>query len=300
MNASDVTIAIPTYNRGAILIDMLRRVLQLSPPPREIIVLDQTVEHPREVADQLDAWHDTGAIRRLRLEVPSIPKAMNRGLLEAKTPIVLFLDDDVVPVPEIVQAHARVYDDERVWAVVGQCLEPGQQPEQVTSPAALFPDFQMRFNHDAPRDIENVIAMNLSMRRERARSIGGFDENYVMVAYRFETDFARRIVAAGGVIRFEPRARVRHLRIPTGGTRTYGQHQTSSLPGHSVGDYYFALRHAPSFVAYVLYRLRTNVVTRFHATHPWTIPAKLLGEVRGMRLARRLAKEGPKLLAPGE
>jgi hypothetical protein len=41
--------------------------------------------------------------------------------------------------------------------------------------------------------------------------------------------------------------------------------------------------------------LRSNVLTRFHAKHPWTIPAKFIGELRGLFLARRLYRRGRRL-----
>jgi len=222
---------------------------------------------------------------------------MNRGMLEATTPIVLFLDDDVVPAPLLVARHAAAYGDPGVWAVVGQCLQPGEQPAHFTSRGGEpIADLDFRFNHDEPRAVQNVIAMNLSMRRDRALAIGGFDENFVMVAYRFETDFALRLTKAGGTIRFEPSARVDHLKLATGGTRTFGDHKTSASPAHAFGDYYFALNHSRAYWRYVLRRLRKNVLTRFHARHPWTIPAKMAGEIRGMLLARRLRRQGPRLL----
>lgn len=280
----EVTIVVPTYNRAAIVVETLRTLLALDPPAREIFVVDQTAEP----AAQLQQWHEEGRINWVRTSPPSIPRAMNIGLKLAKTEVVLFLDDDVAPVPSIVVAHANVYEDESIAAVVGQCLQPGEEPQHFEQPAKAqqgIPDLELHFNHDAALDVRNVIAMNLSVRRERALEIGGFDENFVFVAYRFETDFALRLK---GRIRFEPRASVRHLRLATGGTRAYGDHKTSAHPAHSVGDYYFAMRHAPSFPSYALGRLRRNVLTRYHATHPWWLPAKLLGEIRGMLLARRL------------
>jgi len=136
------------------------------------------------------------------------------------------------------------------------------------------------------------------MDRERALAIGGFDENFVGAAYRFETDFAVRLVAAGGTIWFEPQASIHHLKLATGGLRSFGDHRSSASPAHSVGDYYFALRHRPPFWRYALARIRRNIATRYHLRHPWTIPTKLVGELRGLLLARRLARTGPRLLAP--
>ena len=59
-------------------------------------------------------------------------------------------------------------------------------------------------------------------------------------------------------------------------------------------DYYFALQHR-RFAPYAVRRLLKNVVTRYHATHPWTIPGKLIGETRGMLLAMRLHRRGRRL-----
>jgi GT2 family glycosyltransferase len=289
-----VTIAVPTYNRAVIAVEAVRRLLALDPQPGAILIVDQTQEDTPELA----RWHAEGNISWIRLPRPSIPHAMNQALLAARTPLVLFLDDDVVPVPGIVAAHAACYRDERVWATVGQCLEPGQSPHHYEGPfdGAGIADLEFRFNHDETRTVANVIAMNLSVRRERALATGGFDENFVGVAYRFETDFAARLVKAGGMIVFQPLASVDHLRIPSGGTRSWGEHKTSTSPMHSAGDYYFALHQAPSFWRYAVRRLRRNVATSFHLRHPWTIPGKLIGEARGLLLARRLANGGRKLV----
>ncbi len=293
-----ITIAIPTYNRAAVAVQAVRRILDLVPKPAAILVVDQTETGTPELA----RWAEEGAIRWIRLPHPSIPHAMNEALIEATTPLVLFLDDDVVPVPGIVFEHAAGYRDERVWATVGQCLEPGQVPDHYTGPfdATGITDLEFRFNHDEERPVANVMAGNLSVRRDRALAVGGFDENFIGVAYRFETEFAARLVSAGGTILFQPRAHVDHLRIPTGGTRTWGEHKTSTSPMHSVGDYYFALHHAPSFWSYAARRLRRNVATTFHLRHPWTIPGKLIGETRGLLLARRLARKGRRLIGKRE
>jgi GT2 family glycosyltransferase len=276
-----ITIAIPTYNRQEIAVLTIERLLLFGVP---IIVVDQTPA-PHEPLAGLP-------IRLIRLPEPSIPHAMNIAVEAAQTDIVLFVDDDVVPSPRLVDGHVEAYRDPDVWAVVGQVLQPGEEPEPIQQPAD---DLEFRFNDVAGRYVANVIACNLSVKRDRFIALGGFDENFVGAAYRFETDFALRVVAAGGKVWFEPRAPIRHLKLPTGGLRSYGQHRTSPSPMHSVGDYYFALHHRPPLWRYALRRLRTNVATRFHAAHPWTIPPKLAGEMRGLMLARRLYRRGRRL-----
>jgi GT2 family glycosyltransferase len=288
-----VSAAIPTYNRGVIAADAVERLLRLTPAPSEILLVDQTAQHSAEVEVRLSAFVRDGRIRWIRLAEPSIPHAMNEALRLATGDLVLFLDDDVVPVSDLVAAHAEAYVDKGVWAVAGQVLEPGEEPAHLDVPADPL---AFRFRHDTATDVGNVMAGNLSVDRLRARAMGGFDENFVMVAYRFESDFALRIIAAGGRIRYEPRASVRHLKIASGGIRTWGDHRTSAHPAHSAGDYYFALHHAPSFARYVVTRLRRNVLTRYHLRHPWAIPAKLVGELRGLLLGRKLARGGRKVL----
>ena len=97
-------------------------------------------------------------------------------------------------------------------------------------------------------------------------------------------------------MRYEPRARIHHLRADRGGTRSGGNHLTSASPAHGVGDYYFALRHgrALRLFTYVVRRPVRAVCTRFHMRHPWWIPVKTVGEVRGLALALRLVLRGPR------
>jgi len=276
-----ITIAIPTYNRQALAVETVLRLLPFGAP---IVVVDQT-SPPYEPLASLP-------IRLIRLPEPSIPHAMNIAVDAAAADVVLFLDDDVIPSAALVDAHAAAHRERDVWAVVGQILQPGETPERVAQPAD---DLEFRFNADEGRFVTNVMAGNLSVKRSRFIELGGFDENFVGAAYRFETDFALRVAAAGGKIRFEPAASIRHLKLASGGLRSFGDHRSSPSPAHTAGDYYFALYHRPPLWRYTLRRLRANVLTRFHATHPWTIPSKLVGELRGLLLAQRLHRRGRRL-----
>jgi GT2 family glycosyltransferase len=292
-----ITIAIPTYRRGPILVETLERLLAMTPRADEIVVVDQTKEYPPEIAARLEAW-SKNEIRWMRLPEPSIPHAMNEALRAASHRVVLFVDDDIIPSPTLAQEHERAYHDPGVWAVVGQVMQPGEQAGHFDENAihrGTLPDLEFRFNHDVAGDVENVIACNLSVDRTKALAIGGFDENFIAGAYRFETDFARRVVNAGGRVRFEPPASIHHLHVPTGGVRAYGDHRRTSSPSHSVGDYYFALWHVRPFWPYALRRFRSNVATRWHLRHPWFIPAKIASEARGYAMARRLYRRGRSL-----
>ena len=289
---SGITVAIPTYNRGAILVETIERLLALEPNADEIVIVDQTAAHPPEIAAKLEAWSRAGRIRWERRDKPSVPAAMNHALRIATRPIILFLDDDLIPATSLAGEHLRAHGA-GIWAVAGQVLQPGEEPrhfEESRLHRGALRDLEFPFSHDIAMDVENVMAGNLSVVRERALSIGGFDERFLYAAYRFESDFARRVIAAGGRIRFEPRAQIRHLKLPTGGVRSHGDPRRTAAPTHSAGDYLFAIKHVPAFWRYAARRFRQNVFTRYTATHPIAIPMKAVAEFRGLILARRLAR----------
>ncbi|HEV8435129.1 MAG TPA: glycosyltransferase [Thermoanaerobaculia bacterium] len=286
-----ITIAIPTYNRGPILVETIERLLALDPRANEIVIVDQTPEHSAAIKERLETWSSGGQIRWERLEKPSVPGAMNHALRIATQPIVLFLDDDLIPDPSLAGEHLRAHGD-GIWAVAGQVLQPGEEPqhfEESRLHRGALRDLEFPFRHDVAMDVENVMAGNLSVVREQALAIGGFDERFLYAAYRFESDFARRVIAAGGRIRFEPRAQMRHLKLPTGGVRSHGDPRRTAAPTHSAGDYLFAIKHVPAFWRYAARRFRQNVFTRYTVTHPIAIPMKAVAEIRGLILARRLA-----------
>jgi GT2 family glycosyltransferase len=154
------------------------------------------------------------------------------------------------------------------------------------------------FNSDSPTLVYACMGGNLSVRRDRVLSMGGFDENFVGAAYRFEAEFGRRVWRSGGRILFDPAASIRHLQAERGGTRSYGSHLRSMRPAHSVGDYYFALSQGLSVASaiYCLKRLTRSTMTRYHLYHPWWIVPKMIGELSGLTYAVRLVAAGPRLL----
>jgi GT2 family glycosyltransferase len=304
MEPRDVTVAIPTYRRGPFVLSTARALLA-ERPDQDILIVDQTEQHPPDIEGELRQLSLSTRVRWIRLQAPSIPAAMNVGLAEAITPLVLFLDDDVIPGPHLVARHAGAFADDTIWATVGQVLQPGQEPTAGSlsfHTAGLHAYLDFPFNSSTPCLVQNVMAGNLCVRRSRSLQVGGFDENFVGSAYRFETEFARRLIRCGGRVLFHPDASLRHLRARAGGVRTHGRHESSASPIHGVGDYYFALGETASWetLRYILRRPLREVATSFHARHPWWIAPKLLGEIRALAWAVRLRTKGPRLFGDAE
>ena len=289
-----LTVVIPTLGRDAVLTDTIGSLLALSPPPDEILVVDQSASHDPETRQRLQAWHDAGSIRWIRASDPSIPKAMNRGLVEAASELVLFLDDDIIPHADLVAAHRRAHEAGTATIVAGRVVQPWE------TALADVPDEPFRFCSMRARAVLTFMGGNFSIRRKAALELGGFDENFVGVAYRFEAEFADRVLARGGSIRFEPAASLHHLKAGSGGTRTAGDHLSRPSARHSVGEYYYLMRSArlglAARVGGMLRRPVRALFSRYNLARPWMGPRALLAEILGFIWAARLAMSGGRYL----
>ncbi|MCX5946749.1 MAG: glycosyltransferase [Cyanobacteria bacterium] len=289
-----LSVAIVSYQREQVLLDTLAALLALDPPPEELLLVDQTPQHESATEQALQQWQRQGRLRWIRLSQPSITAAMNRALQEAQAERVLFVDDDVLPSPQLLLAHRQAGRDESAALIAGRVLQPWHRGE--VDAEAFLP---FRWNTLTPRLCTEFIGCNFSVPRRLALDLGGFDQNFVRVAYRFEAEFAHRWCAAGHPLRYEPTALLHHLHTARGGTRSYGEHLTTIRPDHAVGRYYYCLRTSPlpQALALSFKAVAASVASRHHRRHPWWIPLTLLAELRGLLWALRLHALGPRLLA---
>ncbi|MEZ0308216.1 MAG: glycosyltransferase family 2 protein [Ramlibacter sp.] len=288
--ALPISIVIPTYRRDAVLVETLQALLALEAGAHELLVIDQTEAHDAETARALEGLAAQGRIRWVRQAEPSIPRAMNAGLQLATQAVVLFLDDDIRPEPGLIAAHDAAHGVHPDVIVAGKVIQPWDEGRDYSA------DTHFHFAAHRPHWIGEFMGGNFSLRRDLALAAGGFDENFVRVAYRFEAEFAHRWVAGGRRIYFEPAACLHHLKAAAGGTRTYGEHLTTWRPDHAVGAYYYGLR-TRKFGDFAARPFR-SVATRHHLRHPWQIPATLLAEFRGMAWALALHMRGPRHVEP--
>ncbi|MGK0438031.1 MAG: glycosyltransferase involved in cell wall biosynthesis, partial [Paracoccaceae bacterium] len=299
-----VSVIIPTYNREEVLVQTLDELLNLAHRADEIIVVDQSERHSAIVQSRLLTLEQEGEIRWIKLSQPSIPNAMNVGTVNAKCELVLFLDDDILIPCELVLEHAKEYTQKSVNAVAGHVIqswetalgkhEPSFRDAQNQDPDAF------RFNSSTRMEINRFSGGNVSFRAKDLMSTGGFDNNFAKVAYRFEAECAERFTRLGKTIVFQPKASVLHLKELSGGTRSFGDHQTTITPSHSVGRYYYFLvvknqhRRWARFISSPF----SACATRFHLKRPWYIPVTLVAEFSGMIWATYLALKGQDLLRP--
>src|SRR5262249_22006897 len=78
----------------------------------------------------------------------------------------------------------------------------------------------------------------------------------------------------------------------------FGNYQTTILPDHSVGAYYFYFRTRSglSTLRSIMSRLLRAVTTKYHLKNPWRVPPTLISEIRGLIWACRLVWGGPRYI----
>ena len=249
--------------------------------------------HQEAVECALRNWEAAGAIRLVRLVEPSITRAMNRGLCEARQNSILFVDDDIIPEPDLIQSHWVALECTGAALIAGRVVQPWHEEQDLSKQQGFhFASMQAGWIHD-------FMGGNFAVRREIALKLGGFDEQFVSVAYNFESEFAYRLYKAGHRIFYEPSASVHHLRASEGGTRAFGDHLRSFKPNHAVGAYYFILRTWSGWQSAVRFLSRPlrSIATRHHLSRPWWILATLIAELSGMGWALLLAAQGPRYLS---
>jgi len=297
-------IVIPTYQRGQVLLDTIGYLQSQDEDYVSLIIVDQTFYYEGdEVARKLQDLANQNVIEWIQEEKPSIPNAMNIGLLAAKSDIVLFLDDDIIPDNCLVSEHIAAYSDQSIVAGVGQILQPNEQAISVVAPTSsdnFDADLEFPFNSTAEQYIQNCMAGNLSVDRGTAIASGGFDTNFVGVAYRFETEFCRRLLRYSQLnCLFVPTAKIQHLKVPSGGTRSKAKNfLCSALPDHSVGEYYFVLQETSGLIRiyHLLRRYFGALKAKFYLSKPWWIPVRMLAETRGFCNALVLFINGPRYI----
>ena len=238
-----VAVAIPTYNRDAVLVDTIESVLAQAYRPDEILVIDQSASHDAATAAYLAQKSSDGTIRYLHQAPPNLPGARNRALHETTADVVIFIDDDVVLADNFVSGHLRNYSSDRQVVAVAGRVKQRLDWTQRKRPSMWDRMLDYRyFNLDSDsrcEGIANFLGCNHSVGLEAARGVGGYDSNFQGVALREETDMALRLYQAGHKIVYDPLAELLHLAAPSGGCRPDDDLDTSA--GEAL--LYFAVKH---------------------------------------------------------
>jgi GT2 family glycosyltransferase len=200
-----VSVVIPTYNRCGRLEQVLRAVAAQTYPRHlyEVVVISD------------GSTDDTDAYMRDRppTDVTFIEQsnagpaaARNRGVEAAAGTLLLFVDDDVIASPQLVErhvAHQRGADD---LVVVGPMLTPDGvelHPWVAWEQAMLYRQYDAMLAGEYDATPRQFYTGNASVARDQVLAVGGFDPRFRRAE---DIELAYRLEAAGCRFRFDPQA----------------------------------------------------------------------------------------------
>lgn len=275
-----VSLVLPTLDRPEAIYNLLRHLEHQTVAPHEIIIVDQSA-----IPDERTARYaaENPRVRHHRIAERGLPNARNVGVGLATGDVVLFLDDDSIPDPDLVRFHAESYADLGVGGVGGR-IQGGYDSGGSATGRFRISDGRVVRNFGAtiPCDVDHLPGGNMSFRRSVFKRVGGFDKAYGGSAIGEETDFCLRARRAGVRLVFEPRASLEHLHLPTGGCRAVRFEDW--LYWHSHNSVLFVLRHARRGLLPLFFLKRTLRLGLFALEHGSVvlIAVGLLGIARGI------------------
>jgi len=170
-DAPAASVVVPTVGRPEALGRCLAALAsQRDAGAIEVIVIDDGV------VPTVVAGGDVAADRILHAGGGGAAAARNLGARESRGRLLLFLDDDLVPAPDLVARHLARHD-ERPRAVVGACPPGTPAPGLAEQAAALwwFDHFDLMAD-SADLTFTAMLSGNLSIPRDAFLELGGFDE----------------------------------------------------------------------------------------------------------------------------
>jgi len=224
-----ISVVICTLGRPDLVSSALGALDACTPGPLEVLVVDGDAQRSAQPVVEPPG----GATRARYVScAPGLTHQRNVALAEVRGDVVLFLDDDARPEPDVILGLQRAYDDPTVVGVTGTVLEPqshrlGHQTSRLrrllfrSGDEGTFTSYgypRRLTDLDTPRDVEFMPGCFMSARTPSAREVG-FDEHLKGYALAEDEDFSYRLSRLGR-IRFVPTLVVHHDNAGFAGSAT--------------------------------------------------------------------------------
>jgi glycosyltransferase involved in cell wall biosynthesis len=203
------SVVVPTYNRLGRLRQVITALEQQAYPPDayEVVVISDGSTDGTDA--YLEAIRSTIRLRWFPQANRGPAAARNVGIHKADGEFIVFIDDDVVPEPQLLGEHARSHHEAgREVVVVGPLLTPEgfeMSPWVRWEQEMLMKQYRALLRGDWPASARQFYTGNASLRRSHILAAGGFDEGLrraedVELAYRLANkglDFVFNMQAVG-------------------------------------------------------------------------------------------------------
>ena len=206
-----VSVVIPTYQRSASVERALRALSRQTLPARDyevIVSIDGSSDGTAEAVARFSAPY---AVRALSQPKRGRASACNSGIRAASGELLVLLDDDMEPSPELLSAHVRAHEGDRRLGVLGAVpvAVAAGSPPVVDYIADRFRRHMEKLTKPGHRiGVRDFYTGNFSMRRETFFEAGLFDEGFQSYGNE-DVELAIRLEAAGIRLAFSPEALAR-------------------------------------------------------------------------------------------
>jgi glycosyltransferase involved in cell wall biosynthesis len=275
-----LTVLVRSYNRLPALCELLERLLAQRHDSFEILVVEQSTEHPAAAAARLAELEGDDRVRLLRVPPQGGSRARNLGAAHARGAIVVCIDDDDLPIGEdfLTGIEAPFGEDpgclgvtcRHVWD--GEVIGPWYRWKARRRCMRLSWLLKVPWTYpryDQPvRGVHYVHGTGGALRRAVLARVGGWDED---TPIEDETSLGIRIQRAlgpGEHLAFDPRAvLLRRMDLPGGLAKRWvspGRHYARFMTFvHRILGRYYPWR------VRLLYPLYVLAAYRFTLTWLW-------------------------------
>ena len=298
-DAPKVSVIIPSYRRRSHLLKVLDQLVPQTCQPHEVFVVDASPLIEQLTNAQVAGYpHWLNYLRYVGRGNAS--RQRNEALKRCSGEIVLFLDDDVVFGPELIEKYIAAFQETGAEAINGMVLVPGEEPSQ--APKLLRPISIQNSggpNYQAYNGIIEthvICSANLAVTRLALMEVGGFDEQ--LHGTRDDVDLAIRMVNKSLRVVHHNGPQLLHLMARGNGSRS----PEMGREWATANLFYFQFTHYwPRRRALLLWRTVWDYCRPSrHWLTPYVIAKRYVGVFRAYREAIRRVNEGPLLCTPSQ
>ena len=190
-----VSIVVPTFNRRSSLKRLLEALAEQTYPHAsfEVVVVDDgSTDGSVELGRSLALPY---ALRVVEQPHDGPAAARNLGVEQARGALILFLDDDVVPLPDLITTHVATHQGNPNSVVVGPMSPPSNWPRPAWirwEEDKLEVQYRALLAGEYPCTPRQFYTANASLSRGQFLDVGGFDPRFqraedVELAFRLAT-----------------------------------------------------------------------------------------------------------------
>jgi len=227
-----VSVVIPTWNRADLLVRTIEKIESqtISRDLYEVLVIDNaSTDHTQNVLEQKSRIYPN--LKSLSQSKPGAASTRNVGIRKAKGEIVLFIDDDILAEPDLIEQHLKYQSTHKRASIIAAVITPSADRREpflrYLSDRGICNPYSIACG---PLDFSYYHTGNVSTSRALLNEAGCFNEDFfvygmedIELGYRLEKMGCRMVHGA--------EAKARHEYFPT-----YDQFiQRCEQAGYSLG-----------------------------------------------------------------